>query len=234
MAVSLNLITFDESIYTKEEINKYTNEELIDFIHQNNSAECWELLWIKTKNCVFKVFNTSVNSYNRDRNAEEVFSVLMQAWIHAVNTYDKEKATSEFYKYAIYIIRQQYSRYASRTNAEKTGKSVKHVYLEDYVQERTVSDKGEGCSLLDAIEDETAFEYFLDVELKIDIKNNLETLKNIMPDAYNYIIEYFFQNKTYLSIAQEHNVNTVTVQRGVKKGLKQLKYYFDLQNKMSV
>lgn len=234
MAVSLSLITFDESIYTKEEINKYTNEELIDFIHQNNNSECWELLWIKTKNCVFKVFNTSVNSYNRDRNAEEVFSVLMQAWIHAVNTYDKEKATSEFYKYAIYIIRQQYSRYASRTNAEKTGKSVKHVYLEDYVQERTVSDKGEGCSLLDAIEDETAFEYFLDAELKIDIKNNLETLKNIMPDAYNYIIEYFFQNKTYLSIAQEHNVNTVTVQRGVKKGLKQLKYYFDLQNKMSV
>ena len=234
MAVSLNLVTFDESIYTKEEIGKYTNEELIDFIHQYNENDHWELLWIKTKNCVFKVFNTSVNSYNRDRNAEEIFSVLMQAWIHAVNTYDKEKATSEFYKYAIYIIRQQYSRYASRTNAEKSGKSVKHVYLEDYIQERTGSDKGENCSLLDAIEDETASEYFLDAELKIDIKNNLETLKNIMPDAYNYIIGYFFQNKTYLSLAQEYNVNTVTVQRSVKKGLKQLKYYFDLQNRMSV
>ena len=32
MAVSLNLVTFDESIYTKEDINEYTNEELIDVL----------------------------------------------------------------------------------------------------------------------------------------------------------------------------------------------------------
>ncbi len=46
MAVSLNLVTFDESIYTKEEINKYTNEELIDFIHNGDikSEIYWELL----------------------------------------------------------------------------------------------------------------------------------------------------------------------------------------------
>ena len=151
MAVSLNLITFDESIYTKEDINRYTNEELIDFIHKNNYNMYWELLWIKTKNCVYRVFNTSVNSYNKDKNSEEIFSVLMQAWIHAVNTYDKNKATSEFYKYAIYIIRQQYSRYASRINAQKTGRSVKHVYLEDYVNEKTSQDSS--CGLLDVIED---------------------------------------------------------------------------------
>ena len=128
LAVTLNLVTFDESIYTKEEINKYTNEELIELIQTTeNNNMYWELLWIKTKNCVFRVFNTSVNSYNRDKNSEEIFSVLMQAWTHSVNTYDKNKATSEFYKYCIFIIRQQYSRYASRINAEKTGKSVKHI-----------------------------------------------------------------------------------------------------------
>ena len=55
-----------------------------------------------------------------------------------------------------------------------------------------------------------------------------------MPDAYNYIIGYFFQNKTYLSLAQEYNVNTVTVQRSVKKGLKQLNYYFSMQEKLSI
>ena len=104
MAISLNLVTFDESVYTKDKIKEYTNEELIELIHQNNQNEHWELLWIKTKNCVFKVFNTSVNSYNKDRNSEEIFSVLMQAWTHSVNTYDKNKATSEFYKYCIYII----------------------------------------------------------------------------------------------------------------------------------
>lgn len=234
MAVSLSLVTFDESVYTKDKIKEYTNEELIELIHQNNQNEHWELLWIKTKNCVFKVFNTSVNSYNKDRNSEEIFSVLMQAWTHSVNTYDKNKATSEFYKYCIYIIRQQYSRYASRTTAEKTGKSVKHVSLENYIQERTTSDKEGGCSLLDALEDETAIETFRDTEMKIDIKNNLEKLKHSMPDVYNYIIEYFFYNKTYSAIAEEYNVNTVTVQRGVRKGLKQLRYYFEVQNKMSL
>lgn len=234
MAVSLNLMTFDESVYTKDKIKEYTNEELIELIHQNNQNEYWELLWIKTKNCVFKVFNTSVNSYNKDRNSEEIFSVLMQAWTHSVNTYDKNKATSEFYKYCIYIIRQQYSRYASRTTIEKTGKSVKHVSLEDYIQERTISDKEGNCSLLDALEDETAIETFKNAELKIDMKNNLEKLKYSMPDVYNYIIGYFFQNKTYSAIAEEYNVNTVTVQRGVRKGLKQLRYYFEVQNKMSL
>ncbi len=233
MAVSLNLVTFDESVYTKEDINKYTNEELIELIHQYNYNIHWELLWIKTKNCIFRVFNTTVNSYNRDRNAEEVFSVLMQAWIHAVNTYDKNKATSEFYKYCIYIIRQQYSRYSSRINAEKTGRSVKHVYLEDYIHERTFNDTG-ACDLLDVIEDTSSFEDFNTAELRIDIYNNLEKLKNSMPDVYNYIIEYFFQHKTYVMIAEKYDVNTITVQRGVKKGLKQLQYYFNLQNRLSI
>jgi RNA polymerase sigma factor (sigma-70 family) len=232
MAVSLNLITFDESIYTKEDINRYTNEELIDFIHKNNYNMHWELLWIKTKNCVYRVFNTSVNSYNKDKNSEEIFSVLMQAWIHAVNTYDKNKATSEFYKYAIYIIRQQYSRYASRINAQKTGRSVKHVYLEDYVNEKISQDSG--CGLLDVIEDETSTDEFNNSILKIDINNNLEKLKICMPDVYNYIIEYFFKHKTYVMIAEEYEVNTITVQRGVKKGLNQLRHYFNIQNKMSL
>lgn len=232
MAVSLNLVTFDESIYTKEDINEYTNEELIDFIHNEdiNSEMYWELLWIKTKNCIFRVFNTSVNSYNRDRNSEEIFSVLMQAWIHAVNTYDRKKATSEFYKYCIYIIRQQYSRYSSRINAEKTGRSVKHVYLEEYIHDTNLSN----CDLLDVIEDESSTEDFYNIELKIDMYNNLEKLKNCMPDVYNYIVEYFFMHKTYVMIAEKYEVNTITVQRGVKKGLKQLHYYFNLQNKMSL
>ena len=230
----LNLDTFDESIYTTEEINQYTNEELIELIKTtmpNNMY--WELLWIKTKKCVYKVYVDTVNSYNKDKNSDEVFSVLMQAWVHAVNTYDKNKATDKFYKYAIYIIRQQYSRYSSRINAEKTGRSVKHVYLEDYIHERTSNEYG-SCDLLDVIEDESSFEDYSNIELKIDMQNNLEKLKKNMPDVYNYIVEYFFQHKTYVMIAEKYEVNTITVQRGVKKGLKQLYYFFSLQNKMSV
>ena len=236
MAVTLNLVTFDESIYTKEEINRYTNEELIDFIQtQEDNSMYWELLWIKTKNCIFRVFNTSVNSYNRDKHSEEIFSVLMQAWTHAVNTYDKNKATSEFYKYCIFIIRQQYSRYASRINAEKTGKSVKHISLEDYIHERgAINDSSIGAGLLDIIEDESSSEDFLTSELRIDIFNNLEKLKTCMPDVYNYIVEYYFYNKTYVMIAEKYNVNTITVQRGVRKGLKQLKFYFNAQNRLSI
>lgn len=64
--------------------------------------------------------------------------------------------------------------------------------------------------------------------------NNLEKLKNCMPDVYNYIIEYFFQHKTYLMIAEKYEVNAITVQRGVKKGLKQLQFYFNAQNKLSI
>ena len=71
-------------------------------------------------------------------------------------------------------------------------------------------------------------------ELKIDMYNNLEKLKSSMPDVYNYIIEYFFQHKTYVMIAEKYEVNTITVQRGVKKGLKQLQFYFNMQNKLSV
>lgn len=236
LAVTLNLVTFDESIYTKEEINKYTNEELIELIQiTENNNMYWELLWIKTKNCVFRVFNTSVNSYNRDKNSEEIFSVLMQAWIHSVNTYDKNKATSEFYKYCIFIIRQQYSRYASRINAEKTGKSVKHISLEDYIHERySINDSSIGAGLLDIIEDKSSAEDFLTSESRIDLFNNLEKLKTCMPDVYNYIIEYYFHSKTYAMIAEKYNVNTITVQRGVRKGLKQLKFYFNAQNRLSI
>lgn len=236
LAVTLNLVTFDESIYTKEEINKYTNEELIELIQTTeNNNMYWELLWIKTKNCIFRVFNTSVNSYNRDKNSEEVFSVLMQAWTHSVNTYDKNKATSEFYKYCIFIIRQQYSRYASRINAEKTGKSVKHISLEDYIHERdSINDSSIGAGLLDIIEDKSSSEDFLTSESRIDLFNNLEKLKTCMPDVYNYIIEYYFHSKTYVMIAEKYNVNTITVQRGVRKGLKQLKFYFNAQNRLSI
>lgn len=235
MATSLNLITFDESIYTKEEINKYTNEELIDIIHETNDSMAWELLWIKTKNCLFRVYNTTVNSYNKDRNSEEVFSVLLYAWMHAVKTYDKEKATSEFYKYCIFIIKQKYIRYASRTNAQKEGKSIKHLYLEDCLSANngTVADPS-NCSFIDVIEDESSSRELESIICKSDIEYNLKKLEKSMPDVYNYIIEYFFNDKTFMTIANEYNVTSTTVQRGVKKGLKQLSYYFNIQEKLSI
>jgi hypothetical protein len=37
-----------------------------------------------------------------------------------------------------------------------------------------------------------------------------------------------------MMIAEKYNVNTITVQRGVKKGLKQLQFYFNMQNRMSL
>ena len=77
---NLSLVTFDESIYTKDEINKYTNEELIELIQTSNMNNMyWELLWIKTKKCVYRVYVGTVNTYNKDKNSDEVFSVLMQA-----------------------------------------------------------------------------------------------------------------------------------------------------------
>lgn len=233
MGINLKLSTIDESVYTKEEINRYTNEELIDLIHEYNNNLYWELLWIKTKNTVFKVFNTSVNAYNRDKSSEEVFSVLIQAWIHAVKTYDKEKATSYFYKYAIFIMRQQYSRYASRINANKDGKSIRPVYIEDYVHERKAN-QDNNCSLIYIIEDESSINELNHTEIRIDVENNLNKLKLSMPQAYTYIKEYFYENKTYSIIAENHGVNTVTVQRIVKKGIKELAFYFKMQEKLGI
>lgn len=228
----LNLDTFDESIYTKEEINQYTNEELIDLIHNtvpNNIY--WEMLWIKTKKCVYKVYVDTVNSYNKDKNSDEVFSVLMQAWVHAVNTYDKNKATDKFYKYAIYIIRQQYSRYASRINAEKTGKSVKSLLLDDLMYEFGTDNT---CDILDAIEDNSTINIYNEIDNRVDIYKNLEKLKQSMPVAYTYIIEYFFQEKTFLMIAEKYDVDKSTVRRNVKKGLNKLQHYFNIQDQLSV
>lgn len=227
----LNLETFDESIYTKDELNEYTNEELIEFIHTikpNNVY--WEMLWIKTKKCVYKVYTDTVNSYNKDRNSDEVFSVLMQAWVHAVNTYDKNKATDKFYKYAIYIIRQQYSRYASRINAEKTGKSVKSLLLDDLTYELGTDNT---CDILEAIEDESTINVYNEIDNKVDIHKNLEKLKHSMPVAYTYIIEYFFQEKTFLMIAEKYDVDKSTVRRNVKKGLDKLQHYFYIQKQLS-
>ena len=187
-------------------------------------------IWIKTKKCVYRVYVGTVNTYNKDKNSDEVFSVLMQAWVHAVNTYDKNKATDKFYKYAIYIIRQQYLRYASRTNSEKSGKSVKSLFLDDLIYEYGV----ENCDILEAIEDDSTNNIYNEIENKVDIFKNLEKLKYSMPIAYTYIIEYFFQNKTFIMIAEKYNVDKSTVRRNVKKGLKQLKYYFDVQNKLSM
>ena len=234
MAISLNLMTFDESVYTKEQINKYTNEELIDFIHETNDNTAWELLWIKTKNCLFRVYNTTVNSYNKDRNSEEVFSVLLYAWMHAVKTYDKEKATSEFYKYAIFIIKQKYIRYASRSNAQKEGKSIKHLYLEDCIANNGSVIDPANCSFIDVIEDESSLLEMENILSKSDIEYNLKKLKKTMPDVYNYIIEYYFNDKTFAAIANQYEVTSTTVQRGVKKGLKQLKHYFVTQERLSI
>ena len=228
----LNLDTFDESIYTTEEINQYTNEELIELIKTtipNNMY--WELLWIKTKKCVYKVYVDTVNSYNKDKNSDEVFSVLMQAWVHAVNTYDKNKATDKFYKYAIYIIRQQYSRYASRINAEKTGKSVKSLLLDDLMYEFGTDNT---CDILDAIEDNSTINIYNEIDNKVDIYKNLEKLKQSMPVAYTYIIEYFFQEKTFLMIAEKYDVDKSTVRRNVKKGLNKLQHYFNIQDQLSI
>lgn len=234
MAISLNLMTFDESVYTKEQINKYTNEELIDFIHETNDNTAWELLWIKTKNCLFRVYNTTVNSYNKDKNSEEVFSVLLYAWMHAVKTYDKEKATSEFYKYAIFIIKQKYIRYASRSNAQKEGKSIKHLYLEDCIANNGSVIDPANCSFIDVIEDESSLLEMENILSKSDIEYNLKKLKKTMPDVYNYIIEYYFNDKTFAAIANQYEVTSTTVQRGVKKGLKQLKHYFVTQERLSI
>ena len=147
-----------------------------------------------------------------------------------MNTYDKNKATDKFYKYAIYIIRQQYLRYASRTNSEKSGKSVKSLFLDDLIYEYGV----ENCDILEAIEDDSTNNIYNEIENKVDIFKNLEKLKYSMPIAYTYIIEYFFQNKTFIMIAEKYNLDKSTVRRNVKKGLKQLKYYFDVQNKLSM
>lgn len=228
---NLNLSTFDESIYTKEEIDKYTNEELIDLIHDTYSNNIyWELLWIKTKKCVYKVYVDTVNSYNKDKNSDEIFSVLMQAWVHAVNTYDKNKATDKFYKYAIYIIRQQYSRYASRINTEKTGQSVKSLFLDDLTYEYGT----EACDILEVIEDDSTVNLYDKIGNRIDIYKNLEKLKHSMPVAYTYIIEYFFQGKTFLMIAEKYNVDKSTVRRNVKKGLNKLQYYYYMQDQLSI
>ena len=48
--------------------------------------------------------------------------------------------------------------------------------------------------------------------------------------------DYFLPEglKTMVELAEKYNVNTITVQRGVRKGLKQLKFYFNAQNRLSI
>ena len=48
------------------------------------------------------------------------------------------------------------------------------------------------------------------------------------------ILLLYSANDVAIMIAEQYEVNTITVQRGVKKGLKQLNYYFSMQEKLSI
>jgi RNA polymerase sigma factor (sigma-70 family) len=223
----LSLSTLDETLYTKDEIKRYTNEQLVQLIHEYNNNKHWELLWIKTKRTIYKVWQKDVNSYYQDQYQDEIFSILLQGWIHAINTYDENKATGEFYKYAIYIIRQHYKIFVRRISPESIGKSVRYSLLEDYTTDDSEMD------ILNSIADEESLEVFNVTECKLDILNNLEKLKKDNYEAYLYIIEYYFEEKTQSMIAEKYDTTAKAVRNKIREGLRKLAYYFKIQDKLS-
>jgi predicted DNA-binding protein YlxM (UPF0122 family) len=70
-------------------------------------------------------------------------------------------------------------------------------------------------------------------ECKLDILNNLEKLKKDNYEAYLYIIEYYFEEKTQSMIAEKYDTTAKAVRNKIREGLRKLAYYFKIQDKLS-
>ena len=218
--MSNSFALIDKNKYTKDELNKYTNEELIKLIQECNQDIHWELLWIKTQNTVYKVYHDTVNAYYKDTIADDIISILIQGWIHAVRSYDENKATDVFFKYAIYIIRQQYFKFTRRIKENHEGKSIRHELLSDVKISQSKKDLNKGTDFIidNILEDKDSSQDFYDIEIRDYLEYELEKLKKRYPESYECIIESVYNNKTLRTIAKERNKSPQRICDIIKRG----------------
>lgn len=207
----------EENVYTDEELNQYTDEELIKLIHETGMNTYWEMLWLKTQRVVFYVYHDKVHDYYKNNMQEDVLGILAQGWVHAVNTYDENKATDVFFKYAIVIIRQHYYKFSKKITEFKEGKSVRALLLEG-VSSDTLANEDTEFIQRNILEDKESMIMQEEFENKDFLADKLEGLKEALPESYKYIIENIYNNKSQRSLSKEYNVSTSYIVRTMQKG----------------
>lgn len=218
--LSLTFAMINQNKYTKEELNQYTNEELINLIRDGNQQIHWELLWLKTQNTIYKVYHEDVHAYYKDTCEDDIINVLSVGWIQAVKTYDDKKATDLFYKYAIYIIRQHYRKYVRRIKPTHIGKSIRFEFLSDVkIANSGKHDSSDTEFVIDNIlEDKDSDFEFNSIELNDYLSKGMEKLKKIYPESYECIIENIYNEKSIRTIAKERGKTPQRICDIIKRG----------------
>lgn len=211
----------NHEIYTEEEINQYTNEELIKLIRETNDNRYWDLLWIKTKGIIINVYQNKVSSFYKQNRQDEITGLLTEAWLYAVKKYDEEKATDEFHAFAIFIIRQRYFRYIQRFNSVKESRSVFMNLIEDIA-----IDNGEDNSqeLIDKIlVDHNTCNDFDNILIKEEARIYLDQLKEYDEFIYKLVVESVINETTKKDLAKKYNMTPGQISRRINKGINMIR-----------
>lgn len=210
----------NHDIYTEEEINRYTNEELIKLIRETDDNKYWDILWIKTKGIIINVYHTKVSSFYKENRADEIAGLLIEAWLYAVNKYDENKATDKFHAFAIFVIRQKYFRYIQRYNAVKESRSVFMNLIEDINTEKEDSSQ----ELVDKIMiDNNTNSDFESVLIKEEALFYLNQLKEYDEFVYELVVENIINETTKKDLAERYNMTPGQISRKINKGLDLIK-----------
>lgn len=210
----------NHDIYTEEEINRYTNEELIRLIRETNDNKYWDILWIKTKGIIINVYHTKVSSFYKENRADEIAGLLIEAWLYAVNKYDEEKATDKFHAFAIFVIRQKYFRYIQRYNSVKESRSVFMNLIEDI----NIESEDNSQELIDKIMiDNNTCNDFDNVLIKEEASRYLEQLKEYDEFVYELVVENIIKEVTKKDLAVKYNMTPGQISRRISKGIELIK-----------
>ena len=210
----------NHDIYTEEEINRYTNEELIRLIRETNDNRYWDILWIKTKGIIINVYHTKVSSFYKENRADEIAGLLIEAWLYAVNKYDEEKATDKFHAFAIFVIRQKYFRYIQRYNSVKESRSVFMNLIEDI----NIESEDNSQELIDKIMiDNNTCNDFDNILIKEEAARYLDQLKEYDEFVYELVVENIIKEVTKKDLAIKYNMTPGQISRRINKGIELIK-----------
>ena len=211
-----------------EELQKMSNEELVLLIQKADENNCtdyqknlyWDVLYEKTKKCIFNTFNKYVNAKYKNEEKDDIIMILKGGWVKAVFKYDitKDNTKTCFVPFAQHIMWQEYmNTFAKRMSSNRTGVSVNTMLLNSINTAKAQMDNKK-INYNEIISDKRGEKEYELIELKDLLKKKLKILKHYYPKSYIMIVEHIYNEKTQNDIAIEYNINQASVARHIRKG----------------
>lgn len=196
---------------SKQNPNKFNNEQLVLLIKKYNDDIYWTELYKKTKNsihyCIYKYasdfYKKDYTGSSEDKENSEIFSVMRMGWYKAVNTYNIAKGKEGFVAYATTIMFQYYVRYTQRNNNKRLGKSVYYINVESVYAKNDTEQNTDKNKMIDSVYEDKRKNSIEVIEAKIYLKDKLKLLKEYDPVTYEIVMLYYYERLTQVGIAEK-------------------------------